>query len=172
MKQRYGKYTCTKCGETTALLADDDDSRFICQACGNEECEFDGEFFWADDGRPAPPKERKPYVRPVVKVPADAKPVAEADRVYIRRQWNHWETAYASFDDLDGFRWDTFSGGYQEESPEPFIYGYIWCNNIIGEIGHSCCHGEGPHQIKVCIVEEDNSPEMFKQLLSFAGVPR
>jgi hypothetical protein len=35
---------------------------------------------------------------------------------------------------------------------------------IEGEIAHSCEHGEGPHRIKVCIVQKDNTPAVFRRL--------
>lgn len=173
MKQRYGKYACTRCHKVTPVLeSESNDAFFVCNNCGHGECEFAGDFFWKDDGNETPEiarvSESKTYSPPSVEVRADAKQVPEEERVYIRRQWNHWEIAYASLNDLDGVRWDTISGGYREEAPKPFIHAYIWCSDIVGRIGHSCSHGEGPHKIKVCVVEEDNTPEIYQALSNVA----
>jgi hypothetical protein len=38
-----------------------------------------------------------------------------------------------------------------------FLHAYVWCDKMIGgELAHSCQHGAGPHDIKVCIVKKDN----------------
>ncbi|NQU77368.1 hypothetical protein HQ544_01585 [Candidatus Falkowbacteria bacterium] len=90
--------------------------------------------------------------------------------VHIRRQWNDWKIGGVELMKIENLHWDTISGGVHAASPQPFIHGYVWCNDIIkGEIAHSCEHGTGPHNIKVCIVKKDNSPEIFKKLLEITG---
>ncbi len=90
--------------------------------------------------------------------------------VVVRRQWNDWRRATVSLAALDRVHWDRWGGGVRAQSPRPFLHAYIRCDRILeGELAHSCLHGEGPHQIKVCIVKKDNMPEIFRHLLALAG---
>ena len=49
------------------------------------------------------------------------------------------------------------------------MYGYIWCDDIQGEVGHSCLHGEGPHLIKVAVIRKYTKKEAYGKLLEQAG---
>ena len=89
--------------------------------------------------------------------------------VQIRRHWNDWRIGTCELDDLSDLHWTDTSGGVCCRAPQPFIHAYIWCNKIAGEVAHSCAHGDGPHNIKVCIVKKDNSPEIYTELLAIAG---
>jgi hypothetical protein len=90
--------------------------------------------------------------------------IPESERIYARRQWNHWEVGYVAVSDISGLHWDKVSGGFKATAPRPFIHGYISCAAVRGTIGHSCLHGEGPHRIKVCVVKKDNSSRIFEFL--------
>ena len=74
--------------------------------------------------------------------------------VRIRRDWNDHRIGTARWSDLSNPRWDIVSGGTQVRTPQPFVHAYVWCNKVKGEIAHSCNHGPGPHNIKVCIVKK------------------
>jgi hypothetical protein len=94
------------------------------------------------------------------------------DLVYIRRQWSDaGRIGWVRAGQIQGLHWDCQSGGYGREggfgngAPFPFLHGYVWCNDIEGEIGHSCMHGPPPHRIKVCIVQKDNPRSVYKSLL-------
>lgn len=87
----------------------------------------------------------------------------------IRRQWNDWRIAEVSFDNLFNLRWDTVSGGARTRAPQPFVHGYVNCDRISGDIAHSCAHGAGSHEIKVCVVKRDQSPEVWQKILSVVG---
>jgi len=89
--------------------------------------------------------------------------------VRIRRQWNDWRIAQVSCDALHGLHWSRTSGGVQAPAPQPFIHGYVNCDEIVGEIAHSCTHGPGPHAIKVCVVKKDNEAEVWRKLLEIVG---
>ena len=95
--------------------------------------------------------------------------MTDAQKIQIRRQWNDWRIAEVSFDKIEGLRWDKLSGGVRAPAPQPFIHGYVSCADVDGDLAHSCRHGEGPHNIKVCIVKKDNSTEIWKKLLSIVG---
>src|SRR5215468_851714 len=90
-------------------------------------------------------------------------------QVKVRRHWKSWQVGSVDLDSLPGLHWSRVSGGISIMAPQPFIHGYVWCNEIQGEIAHSCLHGEGPHNIKICIVKKDNSSDVYKALLRIAG---
>lgn len=72
--------------------------------------------------------------------------------VEVRRQWNDWRVAVYRLSDIDGPHWDSVSGGVNARAPREFLHAYVRCDGMIsGEISHSCRHGRGPHNIKVCI---------------------
>jgi hypothetical protein len=59
--------------------------------------------------------------------------------------------------DLDDWRYSNVSGGRQVRTDREFLYAKTWCNDLIdGSIGHSCSHGDGPHEIWVAVLREDN----------------
>jgi hypothetical protein len=76
--------------------------------------------------------------------------------VYVRRDWNDRRIGKVRWSDLGNLRWDTVSGGTQIESRKPFVYAHVWCNRVQGDIAHSCLHGPAPHNIKVCLIQNDN----------------
>ena len=89
--------------------------------------------------------------------------------VRIRRDWNDRRLGTVRWSDLRDPRWDSISGGEQNPTPQPFIHGYVWCDRIHGDIAHSCAHGRGPHNIKVCLVKKDNSREVWRRVSSIVG---
>jgi len=92
--------------------------------------------------------------------------------VYVRRDWDDRGLGRVRWPDLHDPRWDTMSGGAQVENPLPLIHAYVWCDKVRGKIGHSCAHGAGPHNIKVCTLREDNSRRVWGRLLELVGPDR
>lgn len=89
--------------------------------------------------------------------------------VWVRRQWNDWRSAKYRFEDLDGVHWSDLSGGIQVAAPRAFLHAYVWCDALLeGELAHSCRHGQGPHRIKVCIVQKDNPKPIITELKALA----
>ena len=89
--------------------------------------------------------------------------------VRVRRQWNDQRIGTVRWSDLGNPRWDIVSGGTQVRSPQPFIHAYVYCDKVRGNIAHSCNHGPGPHNIKVCLVKKDNSKEVWNYLMKIVG---
>ena len=89
--------------------------------------------------------------------------------VRVRRDWNDHRIGTVKWSDLRDPRWDNISGGEQNPTPQPFIHGYVWCDIVQGDIAHSCAHGPGPHNIKVCLVKKDNSREVWGRLSAIVG---
>ncbi|PKB81691.1 MAG: hypothetical protein DSY78_14545 [Chloroflexi bacterium] len=92
--------------------------------------------------------------------------------VYVRRDWDDRGLGRVRWPDLHDPRWDTMSGGAQVENPLPLIHAYVWCDKVRGRIGHSCAHGAGPHNIKVCMLREDNTRRVWGRLLALVGPDR
>jgi len=95
--------------------------------------------------------------------------IAGRTSVRIRRQWDDHRIGAVRWSELSNVHWDSVSGGTQAQSPEPYIHAYVWCNKVKGTIAHSCIHGPGPHNIKVCLVRKDNSKEVWNRALDLAG---
>ncbi len=91
------------------------------------------------------------------------------EKISVRRKWNDWRIAEVESSKLRKLHWDNYSGGVQAKAPQYFLHAYVWCNEIEGDIAHSCAHGEAPHYIKVCITKIDNNKSIFKTLLSEVG---
>jgi hypothetical protein len=86
--------------------------------------------------------------------------------VTVRRQWNDWREATYRLSDIRGLHWTNLSGGVNAAAPKAFIHGYVWCDRMIaGELAHSCEHGKGPHEIKVCLVKKANKA-IWPQILA------
>ncbi len=89
--------------------------------------------------------------------------------VLIRRQWNDYRIGEVDFPRLESPHWSTISGGVYARSPQPFIHAYVLCSDVVGDITHSCLHGEGPHRIKVTVLKKDNSREIWERLAGIVG---
>ncbi len=105
----------------------------------------------------------------VVKKVAGGRGAGDNAPVRVRRDWNDHRIGTVKWSDLRDPRWDTISGGEQNPTPQPFIHGYVWCDAVQGDIAHSCAHGPGPHNIKVCLVKKDNSREVWGRLSAIVG---
>jgi hypothetical protein len=44
----------------------------------------------------------------------------------------------------------------------------VWCDAMVsGELAHSCRHGAGPHQIKMCVTKKGNAA-IWSKILKLA----
>ena len=91
------------------------------------------------------------------------------EKVYIRRQFSDHLIGKVFYESLRNIHWSSTSGGVYNIAPQPFIHAYVWCDQVEGEIAHSCQHGPPPHSIKIVILKKDNRPEILEKLLSVAG---
>ncbi len=90
-------------------------------------------------------------------------------KVRIKRQFNDYRIAETELSNLENPHWDIISGGVKAISPQPFIYAYVWCTDINGEIAHSGSHGPCPHKIKVVVLKKDNKEEVWNYFIEMAG---
>ena len=91
------------------------------------------------------------------------------ETVRIRRQFSDYRIGEIHYGGLNGICWDNISGGVYDIAPQPFIHAYVLCNEVKGDIAHSCQHGPPPHNIKIVILKKDNTQEIYKRLLESAG---
>lgn len=90
-------------------------------------------------------------------------------KIKIRRNWKNYNTGTVPLEYIENMHWDFVSGGTCEKTPQPFVYGYVYCTYVEGNIDHSCTHGPPPHSIKICIVKKDNSKEDWDTILKIVG---
>jgi len=89
--------------------------------------------------------------------------------VSIRRHWNDWKIGSVALERLYDLHWGQISGGVQRVAPRPYIYGYVTCTEIEGDIAHSGVHGPCPHRIKVCVLQRDNDKETWDKVIEIVG---
>jgi len=95
-----------------------------------------------------------------------------SEQVIIRRSWNDGRKASVSLHRIEGLHATRVSGGIGAAAPEVFIHGYVQCTHIEGDLAHSCAHsGPPPHCIKICIMKNDNTSEIFDKLKAMAIGP-
>ena len=92
--------------------------------------------------------------------------------VYVRRDWNDHGVGRVRWSNLRAHRWDMRSGGTRVANSLPLLHVYVWCDKVQGEIGHHCAHGPSPHNIKVCVLREDNNGRIWRRLLALVGPDR
>jgi len=91
------------------------------------------------------------------------------DKIFVKREWGDWKIGRIDFDDIIELKWGRIAGGTRKMMPKSLIQAKVSCDRIKGEIGHSCMHGDGPHDILVCIVKSDNDPKIQKKLIEILG---
>lgn len=95
---------------------------------------------------------------------------ARRGQVTVRRRWNDWQTATYRLEDLRGSHWQFVGGGLISVRPQPFLHGYVQCDDLLaGTLHHEPGLGPCPHHLKVCVLEKDNDPELFHWLGLEAG---
>ena len=98
--------------------------------------------------------------------------MTERSSVYVRRDWNDHRVGRVRWSNLRAHRWDMMSGETRVAMNLPLLHVYVWCDKVQGEIGHHCAHGPSPHNIKVCVLREDNNGRIWRRLLALVGPDR
>lgn len=94
----------------------------------------------------------------------------ESEDVSVVRHPGDWKVGTVKASSITDLHWDNVSGGVHRKSGQYYLYGYIYCDEIIeGEVSYSCVHGTAPHNIKVCIQKSGNDKDVYKYLSSDAG---
>ena len=84
----------------------------------------------------------------------------------VRRSPDDSRTAACMFNGVKRLRWDNIAGGLRRITPQPMVFGYVFCDSFIGgSVPHTCARGgPSPHQIKVCVLNELN-PGNWERIL-------
>jgi hypothetical protein len=94
--------------------------------------------------------------------------------ITIRRQPGHQGAAVVSLTALRDFHLRKLSGGIEASLGRPVMHARVWCDAIAQKdrdgFGHSCSHGEGPHEILVCVNKSDNDRIVYGRLLASTRV--
>jgi hypothetical protein len=89
--------------------------------------------------------------------------------IAVRQEWNDWRTATYRLRDLSELRWSSRGGGSKRRTPQPFVHGYVMCNEMIGGgLAHVCPPGAPPHRLKVCLIRKGNE-SVWKDVAAVVG---
>jgi hypothetical protein len=88
--------------------------------------------------------------------------IKEADLIAIvRRRWNDLHSVKVPFAALRELAIKNDPGGVCGPIPRPFLYGRVWCDQLIGDRTiHLCDPATAPHELQLCVLETDNSAEL------------
>jgi hypothetical protein len=95
--------------------------------------------------------------------------MADNEDVYVilRRRWNDTHAARAPLSALRELVMKNDPGGVCSLIPRPFPYARIWCDQLIdGRAIHLCNPATAPHELQLCVIETDNSPELNARVRS------
>jgi hypothetical protein len=90
----------------------------------------------------------------------------KSDTVIVRRRWNAPDTAEVSVDALWNLHFRDEPGGVCRALPRAFLSAHLWCDKVpAGTVSHQCRpNPPPPHELLVCILPADNSPELYQSL--------
>ncbi len=95
------------------------------------------------------------------------------ETVKVRMWWNDSRNiATCRLGDLEDVRWETDSPGVVARNtyPPALLHANVSCDAIVtGKLAHDCGPGEGPHLVKVCIVQKGNRESVIQSLRDAAG---
>jgi hypothetical protein len=67
------------------------------------------------------------------------------------------------------FHYRDEAGGVCRALPRAFLYAHVWCDHIEADaLGHHCRADPPPHDLLVCILGNDNRPEIYQELCAAA----
>ncbi len=87
--------------------------------------------------------------------------------VIVRRRWNDPCCAGIALPALKDVFIKNDAGGVCRPTSRPFPYVRVWCDQLLdGQRIHLCDPSTAPHELELCIVESDNTPEVNSRLRS------
>ena len=85
----------------------------------------------------------------------------------MRRRFNDPRSATVRAADLRELRVQNDAGGVCSPFPRPFLYARVWCDHLLdGQSIHPCDAAPAPHELDLCILEQDNAPLLYATLTS------
>jgi len=95
-------------------------------------------------------------------VPTSHTPIAS-----VRSTWADWHVAHVPAVELCDLHWDAVPG---HRTSEVVLCGFTSCDVVLaGELPHAAQQGRHPHNVRVCILPEDNDRAVFSRLAWEAG---
>jgi len=86
--------------------------------------------------------------------------------VTVRRRWNDPGSSRAPRSALRELTIRNDPGGVCGLFERPFLHARVWCDHLVGEQNlHRCEPATAPHELEICILERDNLPEIYAELL-------
>jgi hypothetical protein len=83
----------------------------------------------------------------------------------VRRRWNDPHSAKVPLSALRELVIKNDPGGICSPIPRPFPYARVWCDQLIdGSAIHVCDPATAPHELRLCVMETDNSAELNAQV--------
>jgi hypothetical protein len=89
--------------------------------------------------------------------------------VAVRRRWNSTAVGHVRVPALRDLQVRNEPGGVCGPLPRPFLFAHIWCDSLVsGDVGHVCREGPPPHEVVVCITQNDNPGPLYSRLRGLA----
>jgi hypothetical protein len=83
----------------------------------------------------------------------------------VRRRWNDPHSARVTLAALRELVIKNDPGGICTPLARPFPYARVWCDQLIdGGAIHLCEPETAPHELRLCVLESDNSAELNAQV--------
>ncbi len=91
----------------------------------------------------------------------------------VRSDKDDWHVVHVSVIDLSDVHWDEAATPSRHTTEQgPTLYGFTTCDAVIGgELPHAAGDHGHPHNVRVCILKDDNDREVFERLVLEAGGP-
>lgn len=87
------------------------------------------------------------------------------DVATVRRRWNDPHSAKVPFAALRELVIKNDPGGVCSPIPRPFLFARVWCDQLIdGAALHACDRKTAPHELHLCVLDNDNSAAINTQL--------
>jgi hypothetical protein len=89
--------------------------------------------------------------------------------VVVRRRWNSSSRGHVRIEALRDLQIRNEPGGVCGPLPRPFLFAHVWCDTLVsGDVGHVCRDSPPPHELLLCITQNDNPRELYARLRDMA----
>ena len=86
-----------------------------------------------------------------------------ADMVVVHRHPGDWRKDAVAIEKLRDFHLRAVSGGVCVPTGRDFLYARVQCTDV-PNVSHSGQHGPCPHEILICIQQNDNDRQTYRRL--------
>jgi hypothetical protein len=94
----------------------------------------------------------------------------QAPLASVRPGWGDWHVAHVAVVDLRDLHWDHVADEPSADPAAPVLFGFTRCDAVVaGELPHGHLGDSHPHNLRVCVLREDNDRVVFDRLALEAG---